>query len=230
MSSAFNNLKEISFNANVFKDKIAKLKQYDEKYGTNIVNNMSSNFQNFEDIFTSNLQPISVYGSGVDTALNGQVKETTELYNDLVQQITNSNLGCGSETMDQQIKRELSAIKKSIYNRLINKPPKGKHPKQELAPHGGKGPHGRRKGSKFSDMLNYEDYSSSASDKSHKKHEPKGKPMPEPGEFTTFTLMEARKRRSKKASKKASKKSSKKSSKKKSKKRHSKKSSRMAIM
>jgi len=114
LSSSFNNLKEISFGANVFKDKISKLKQYDERYGTNIVNNFSSNFNEYEDVFSTSLHPVSVFGSGIDGALNGQVKEATELYNDLVQQITNSNLGCGSDTFDQQINKELSSIKKSI--------------------------------------------------------------------------------------------------------------------
>jgi len=140
MSSGFNELKEIKIGANILSNKIKQLKEYDTKYGTDIVPNMTKNINSVDDIFIKSLSPLSVSGSGADTYLNNEVQSVDKIYQDLINKLSTNKQGCGDYPNEDKVyTKEINTIKKSILGslNLASKPKKMNQVTMSLKPRNG---------------------------------------------------------------------------------------------
>jgi len=104
----------------ILQNKLRNLKEYDSKFGTNIIQSLSKNIMTYDDIFIKSLSSVNLNGCGGQKYLADEVQSVTNIYNDLLTQISNSQAGCGLEgastEMDKNSKKEINGLKSSFLN------------------------------------------------------------------------------------------------------------------
>lgn len=127
-------LNEIKVGSNILNNKLKNLKEYDLKYGTDILPRLSKNLLTFDDIFTKELSPVNLsgYGGGGENYLNNEIESITNIYNDLLTKIANNQSGCGTDSdstseFNKIINKELKNVKTTLLNSKSQKQKKSKN-------------------------------------------------------------------------------------------------------
>ncbi len=85
----------------MLQNKLKNLKEYDLKFGTDIIKSLSKNIMTYDDILSQPLSNINLNGYGGEKYLTNEINNVTDIYNDLITKLTDQS-GCGNDTQDQK--------------------------------------------------------------------------------------------------------------------------------
>jgi hypothetical protein len=83
----------------MLQNKLKNLKEYDLKFGTDIVKTLSKNIMTYDDILSQPLCNVNLNGCGGEKYLTTEINNITDIYNDLITKITDKS-GCGEENLE----------------------------------------------------------------------------------------------------------------------------------
>lgn len=106
------NISDTKVGIHILQNKLKNLKEYDLKFGTDIIKSLSKNIVKHDDILTQPFCNVNLTGYGGEKYLTNEVNTVTDIYNDLITKITDK-AGCGPENPDLD-KGELKKFKNNF--------------------------------------------------------------------------------------------------------------------
>jgi hypothetical protein len=95
------NISDTKVGFHMLQNKLKNLKEYDLKFGTDIIKSLSKNIMTYDDILSQPLCNINLNGYGGEKYLTNEINNVTDIYNDLITKLTDKS-GCGDEPQDQK--------------------------------------------------------------------------------------------------------------------------------
>lgn len=128
---------DIKVGCDILMNKIMNIKNYEKKHGIQIIPELAANIKDYDDIFAKSLNLVNLHGCGGEQYLNDEITSVTSIYNDLLNKINSSNVGCGEEEeMDytRDFVKDISSFKNNLMNMLskTRNPPKTSELKHDL--------------------------------------------------------------------------------------------------
>lgn len=94
------NISDTKVGFHMLQNKLKNLKEYDLKFGTDIIKSLSKNIMTYDDILSQPLCNINLNGYGGEKYLTNEINNVTDIYNDLITKLTDKS-GCGEELQNQ---------------------------------------------------------------------------------------------------------------------------------
>ena len=90
------NISDTKVGFHMLQNKLKNLKEYDLKFGTDIIKSLSKNIMTYDDILSQPLCNINLNGYGGEKYLTNEINNVTDIYNDLITKLTDKS-GCGED-------------------------------------------------------------------------------------------------------------------------------------
>lgn len=108
------NISDTKVGFHMLQNKLKNLKEYDLKFGTDIIKSLSKNIMTYDDILSQPLCNINLNGYGGEKYLTNEINNVTDIYNDLITKLTDKS-GCG-EDLQNQTNTDVKKFKTNFMN------------------------------------------------------------------------------------------------------------------
>ena len=85
------NISDTKVGFHMLQNKLKNLKEYDLKFGTDIIKSLSKNIMTYDDILSQPLCNINLNGYGGEKYLTNEINNVTDIYNDLITKLTDKS-------------------------------------------------------------------------------------------------------------------------------------------
>lgn len=132
-------ISDVKIACDVLKNKIANLIHYQNTTGNKIFESLTSNIKQYDDIFVKSFNEVDLQGCGGEKYISDEIRSVTSIYNDLLNKINSSNVGCGESDevvtdmgYDRDFVKDIASFKNNFMKILSKSRDNKQKPKKNV--------------------------------------------------------------------------------------------------